>query len=275
MVVKGATLSHLHGGLMGTFEGQAATVCTSSYSVGHAAVIGRVGGHNLITANTPVAGFLAFNNAQGGALASGSSCAFAASTFTSSTPWTYGLYLPSGAVANGIKTTTTLTGVDVTVSALAAGNTTSGIRCSTTAAAPNNDYGIAGYVESTLTGNQAGTVYNFGSWINLGATFVANGSRVCAQDNGVYSDGGAATLTNMMVICGMRIECQLGAGTNPSGIYLFSTSIAARAFTAIFEVNAAVDLTFTTGGATTNVAKIPLFRDSSGSKTWYVNVYDG
>ena len=102
MVTKGSTLSHLHAGLMGTFEGQTATVLSSSYSVGHAGVTARVGGHASITATTPIAGFLAFNNA-GAALASGISAAFAASAYSASYPWSVGLYMPVGSVNQGIR----------------------------------------------------------------------------------------------------------------------------------------------------------------------------
>jgi hypothetical protein len=100
---KGATLTHLHGGLMGTFEGTgAAVVCNSSYSIAHAGVIARIGGHTNITATTPLAGFLAFNN--GGAnLASGILAAYATSMASSSYPWGIGLYMPVGSVTQPIR----------------------------------------------------------------------------------------------------------------------------------------------------------------------------
>ena len=94
MCAKGVTLTHLHGGLMGTFEGSgAAVVLNSSYTMGaHAAVIARVGGHANITATTPLAGFLAFNNGTA-SIASGTLAAFVSSAASSSYPWAYGLYL--------------------------------------------------------------------------------------------------------------------------------------------------------------------------------------
>jgi hypothetical protein len=103
MCAKGATLTHLHAGLMGTFEGTgAAVVCASGYSVAHAGVIARIGGHANITATTPLAGFLAFNNAPA-ALAGGISTAFAASSFSATYPWSVGLYMPVGSVNQAVR----------------------------------------------------------------------------------------------------------------------------------------------------------------------------
>ena len=100
MVVKGSTLTHLHAGLMGTFEGHTSgVVLNSSYAVGHAGVLSRIGGGGAITATTPIAGFLAFWN--GAALASGNSAAFATAHLT--TAWTYGLYIPASSVTTDIS----------------------------------------------------------------------------------------------------------------------------------------------------------------------------
>ena len=103
IVAKDTTLTHLHAGLMGTFEGHTSgVVLNSSYSIGHAGIIARIGGHAAITATTPIAGFLAFNNASA-ALAAGSSYAFAASMASATYPWTAGLRFPVGSVVTGIR----------------------------------------------------------------------------------------------------------------------------------------------------------------------------
>jgi hypothetical protein len=103
LVVRGTTLTQLGSGLMGTFEGHTSgVVLNSSYTVGHAAVTARLGGHAAITATTPVAGFLAFNNGAA-ALAGGKSCAFAASSTSASYPWTLGIYMPVGSIGDGIR----------------------------------------------------------------------------------------------------------------------------------------------------------------------------
>jgi hypothetical protein len=103
MCAKGVTLTHLHAGLMGTFEGTgAAVVLNSAYATGgHACVTARVGGHANITATTPLAGFLAFNNGSA-AIASGTLSAFATSVASKTYPWGYGVYIPSGTAVAGI-----------------------------------------------------------------------------------------------------------------------------------------------------------------------------
>ena len=103
LVTKSVTLTHLGAGLMGTFEGNTtASVLSSSYSVGHAAVIGRIGGHAVITATTPLAGFLAFNN-QSAAITGGITAAFAASSVSATYPWSVGIYMPVGSVNQAIR----------------------------------------------------------------------------------------------------------------------------------------------------------------------------
>ncbi len=104
MCALGATLTHVHGGVLGTFEGSGASVvCNSSYTLGgHGAVVARVGGHTNITATTPLAGFLAFNNGTAN-LTSGTLSAFAVSVRDTTYPWTYALYVPAGTVSAGIS----------------------------------------------------------------------------------------------------------------------------------------------------------------------------
>jgi hypothetical protein len=91
LVAKNATLTHLHAGLMGTFEGNTAgVVANSAYTYGVAAVIGRVGGGATITATKAVCGVAAVLN--GAAMASGNAVAFAACA-TSTADWNFGLAL--------------------------------------------------------------------------------------------------------------------------------------------------------------------------------------
>lgn len=104
LVAKDSTLTHLHAGLMGTFEGHTSgVVLNSSYLAGHAGVIARIGGHAAITATTPLVGFLSFNNqiaALGGQ--GGSTIAFKAVVRDNTYPWTEGLSIPSGACIAGV-----------------------------------------------------------------------------------------------------------------------------------------------------------------------------
>jgi hypothetical protein len=105
VVLKSTTHTHLGAGLMGTFEGHTSgVVLNSSYTIGHAGVIARIGGHAAITATTPLAGFLAFNNGSGALVGAASkSIAFAASSLSASYPWTIGMYLPRGSIQQGIR----------------------------------------------------------------------------------------------------------------------------------------------------------------------------
>lgn len=87
LVVKSVELKHMHAGLMGTLEGNTtAVIANGAYPYSVAAVIGRIGGTNLITATKPVCGFSAVHN--GAALAAGASIAFGACA-TSTGDWTY------------------------------------------------------------------------------------------------------------------------------------------------------------------------------------------
>lgn len=75
-VVKDSTLTHLHAGVIGTFEGHTSgVVANGAYTYSVAAVMARVGGGGSITATKDVCGFAAFLN--GAAMASGSSSAYA------------------------------------------------------------------------------------------------------------------------------------------------------------------------------------------------------
>jgi hypothetical protein len=87
LCVKNTTLTHLHAGLMGTFEVSTAATINSAYAFGVAGVIARLGvGTSILIATKPVCGFAAVYN--GGALSSGSSVAFA-SCSTTATNFTY------------------------------------------------------------------------------------------------------------------------------------------------------------------------------------------
>jgi len=87
LVVKGTTLTHLHAGVIGTFEGHTSGVVSNgAYTYSVAAVMARVGGGGAITATKQVCGVVAFWN--GAALASGSSSAFAAGDNGGAGSWT-------------------------------------------------------------------------------------------------------------------------------------------------------------------------------------------
>lgn len=77
-VVRASTLTHLHAGVIGTFEGHTSgVVVNSAYEYGTAAVLARVGGGGAITATKGVAGVTAFWSGAAIASGAGGSHAFA------------------------------------------------------------------------------------------------------------------------------------------------------------------------------------------------------
>uniref|UniRef100_A0A6M3XTP7 Uncharacterized protein n=1 Tax=viral metagenome TaxID=1070528 RepID=A0A6M3XTP7_9ZZZZ len=233
VVVKDTTLTHLHAGVMGTFEGHTSgVVLNSSYSVGHAAVTARIGGHAAITATTPLAGFLAFNNASA-ALASGSSAAFATSMVSSSYPWTYGLYIPTGSCTTGISITNapstlaytsasatpgtvrTLVGDMTTYSSMSSGNLV-GIRGTVTMAGNNTGGYLYGAQGKAITGaySFAGTVLaGLYGQIDVSGGTITSGHVAAIQANiygansgsipmeGIYIESAGGGVINSFIQC--------------------------------------------------------------------------
>jgi hypothetical protein len=149
------------------------------------------------------------------------------------------------------------------------------LKLSGAVAAPNFGDGYGAFEnELTASGTIAGTFAASSTWINFAAASVPGGNLICVRNDGIYLPTGITTTTATMIIGG-RLQYVDTDGANPGGLYLWSTNIFDNALTAIFHVNAAVDFAWTTGAKTTNAGSIPLFRDVSAGKTWYVNVYDG
>ena len=142
-------------------------------------------------------------------------------------------------------------------------------------AAPNlgDGYGAV-EIDLTASGTVAGTVAALSTWVNLAASSSGGGQLICAQNNGIYVSATGTPMSASTAIIGMRMQYVAEGGGNPGALYLFSTNIYDNALTAMFHVNAAADLSKTTVKST-NAGSIPLFRDISAGKTWYVNVYDG
>lgn len=200
MCAKGATMTHLHAGLMGTFEGTGASVvCNSSYTMGgHAAVTARVGGHANITATTPLAGFLAFNNAAA-AVAAGTLSAFATSAASSSYPWGYGLYMPSGSVKQAMYAVSALTGA----SSLNANELT--VNDATTM---TDGYSHAVHVTYNKTGTTAGTGCSVSQFNGVGVDYTITGGGGASGYYGLYcylTESGTTTLSSSAVF-GANLE---------------------------------------------------------------------
>ena len=133
-----------------------------------------------------------------------------------------------------------------------------------------------GAVEVNLnigTGAVAGHVAAMSSWINLAAdtTFTSLGYCVSPLDVGIYAPSG--TLTNGKFIMGLKMSCVIDNGANPGELYLFNTNIFSNALTAMFDINALVDIAATSGAASAGAYKFPILKERSTGTTWYINMY--
>jgi len=168
------------------------------------------------------------------------------------------------------------TNVSITNTALTVGDNYSGIRVAVTEAAANNQYGIAAYFDTTITGAQANHVYGIGSWVNFSTGFTqTSGQMICAQDNGVYMGDNTLTITGAKVIFGMRMECYLGnvgSGKHGARVCPFSINSCNSGITALFACDGSHDLGVVGGTGTDLSEMVPLLVDNYGNIR-YVRIY--
>ncbi len=178
----------------------------------------------------------------------------------------------SGTVTNGIDLSGAMSiGVNVSTTGLHATTGRVG-KFFGTVAAPNQGDGYGAFeVDITTSGTVAGMTNAFSSWLNL-ASGTIGANVFCAQNNGIWVATGVSTASAKMII-GARMQYVDTDGAAPSSLYLFSTNIYSNVLTAMFDVNAAIDLNWATAGWTGGAGHIPLFRDASAGVTYYVNVY--
>ncbi len=242
VVAKDSTLTHLHAGLMGTFEGHTSgVVLNSAYGVGHAGVISRIGGHAAITATTPLAGFLAFNN-QSGAIGGGNTAAFAASMASASYPWTIGLYIPTSAAVTGVSIGTCTTGINLSGTQTTGITIGSSVTTSIAAVTPATFTGVPAangiiYANTTAVSTTPGSVRAIVGAAALAATTTSGtvvgvrGSLTAttAITGTVYAYGaqGKAILDGVNVTAGSGHICGLLAQISGSGMTATSGHIAA------------------------------------------------
>jgi len=173
----------------------------------------------------------------------------------------------------GISGSTTTGSIAWTASTL---NATTGRIASLkgTIAAPNLGDGY-GAVEDELTasGTVAGTFAAASTWINFAEAAVPGGNLICTHNDGIWLPSGITASSATMII-GARMQYVASDGANPGSLYLWSTNIYDNVLTAMLHVNTIVDLGGSTGAVTQNAYKIPLFKDVTANKVWYVNVYD-
>ncbi len=264
LCAKGVTMTHLHGGLMGTFEATgAAIVLNSSYTTGgHGCVIARPGlVLSNITATTPLAGFLAFNNASAN-LASGTLAAFMTSVRDTTYKWTYGLYIPSGTCTQAIEIASTVA------------NTGRLVKMSGTVTAPSHGdgYGAMEY-ELNITGTAAGQTAASSTWINMAASSSGGSQTISVRDDGIWSSATGTPLASAKCIIGGRMQFVVEGGGNPGSLFLWATNISDNQVTALFDINTIIDFNYSSGAGSSGGIKIPFLKERSTGTTYYMSLY--
>ncbi len=260
----GTTISNwAAAGLMGVLEVSGATTTFASGCVAAAGYFNcALATTTVISSGAVVAGVAINNNVTATGITTNASL--------------YGLYIGQYTAGLldfdcGIKIASgsCLTGVDVTISALPAGDTYSGIRSVVTAAAPNNSYGCAGYFETNTTGTAPSNfVYGFGSWVNMVSGVAKAGGYLCAQDNGIYYVAG--TLTSARVIFGLRAEIPVSMAA-AGRVCMFSMNTNNVPITALFDIVNWSDLAPAASKSSTSLY-VPIAIDDGGAK-YYVLIY--
>jgi len=261
VVCKNASFNHYASGVMGTFEASNTLTHVMSGYVA-AAVTGRLGGAVLTCESGGlVAGVAAINNSSAHT-ATGVIAGFATHKTAAGIAWPIGLYMAAGDVTKGIDITCSAIGATGRIAKLAGTMATGNL---------GDGYGAL-EIDVTSSGAVAGTIAASSTWLNFAAESVPGGNIICCQNNGIYLPSGI-TASSAKMIMGMRMQYVADDGANPGSLFCFSTNIFSNVLTAIFDVNAIVDLGGASGAQTGNDYKIPLFKDASAGQVWYVNVY--
>lgn len=259
--VKNGSLEHYHAGIMGTFE--TGTLCHVKTSYCAAAVIARPGGSGTtVESGGLLAGFAAVQN-MSAITATGTYAAFATHKTAGGVAWPTGLYIQSGSCTKAI---------DITCAAIGATGRTASITGSIANGNLGDGYGAI-ELQLNLSGTLAGQVTGMSNWINVDASTVCGSNRVIAQDNGIWVSATGTPMASAIGIIGMRMQYVADGGGNPGALHLFDTNIYSNVLTSLFRVNALVDMGGSTGAATGNDYKVPLFYDQTAGQLWYVNIY--
>jgi len=176
--------------------------------------------------------------------------------------WGYGIYIASGAAAQGIY---------VTQATIGATNDRA-MKISSTQAVPAmaDGYGVI-EKELTVTGTATGQITAESSWINLGTDAVAP-SYTHVHNDGIWD--GTATLTNAYVAWA-KYQCILSSNPARCSLWELNFSGAHSEVDALFSVNSkALALGYQAGTPTkAAVGSVPFLIDSNGS-IGYIYIYD-
>jgi hypothetical protein len=260
LCVKYGSLNHYHGGVMGTVECDTDMDIQTSYGVG--AVVARTGGATAtIESGGLLAGFLAVQNMTA-YTATGTMAAFATKKTAAGAVWPIGLYMACGDVT---------TAIDVTCAAIGASGRIAKLYGSCAAGNMGDGYGAV-EIDLTLSGTVAGMVAASSTWVEVtGASVTAGSQTVCVRNDGIYVTATGTPMASATAIIGGRLQYVAAGGGNPGALYLWQTNISDNALTAMFSVNALVDLGGSDGAASSGAHKIPFVK--IGSTVYYVNMY--
>lgn len=139
-----------------------------------------------------------------------------------------------------------------------------------TVSAGNNQYGMAGYFDSTLSGTTVGHCYGLGSWINTGGTapVLAAGHIIVPIEGGVYT--GEAQAAARVVFAGQHQAILNGA---PASLHAWRLNATQTITALIAAANpGTVGYTAGTGTAGTQLGYIPMF-DIVGVGIGYLRIY--
>lgn len=195
--------------------------------------------------------------------------------------WTKGLYLQA-TCTTAIDIDSCTTGVDIACTGAAITAVSSAIgatgRAAKFAATMANGALTDGYgaveIDVTATGTMTDTCAASSTWLNFAASSSGGSNLVCVQNNGIYVSATGTPMASATAIIGMRMQYVADGGGNPGALYLFSTNIFDNVLTAMFHVNAAVDIGWASGTKSGGTAgNFPIFRDVSAGVTHYVNTY--
>jgi len=166
----------------------------------------------------------------------------------------------TGASSTKISTSGTLTGVNGRAAKF------SGI-----VDAPNfgDGYGMV-EVEMSVTGTQAGHSAALTSWVNIGeGTGGTGGFFHCAQNNGIWEAAGA-TITDTVLIYGMRMSCILGDSDSIN--YPFSMNMSGSTMKALFHCASTTDIGLESDSGSDESTLVP-FYTTDNSTVHYVKIY--
>ena len=177
----------------------------------------------------------------------------------------------TGATTYGINITGEAATAAINVSCATLSVAQRGLKIAGSVDVPNygDGYGFA-EIEMSITGIQAGHTSALTSWVNMSAgTGGTGGLFITAQNNGFWEDA-AATITDTVIIYGMRMSCIVGDADSIN--YPFSLNMSGSTMKALFHCASTTDLGIVTDAGADDGTLVPLYT-TDNSTIHYVKVY--